>query len=38
MRSRVVRDSKTHGGGPALRFPITAWTSFITDVRNDGAI
>ncbi|MGI5451371.1 DUF397 domain-containing protein [Streptomyces sp. CA-243310] len=33
-----VRDSKACGRGPVLRFPVTAWTSFITDVRNDGAI
>lgn len=29
-----VRDSKTSGRGPVLRFPAAAWSTFITDVRD----
>lgn len=32
-----VRDSKTPHG-PALIFPTTGWTSFITAVKNDGQL
>lgn len=31
----AVRDSK-NSAGPALLFPATSWTSFVTLVRDDG--
>ena len=32
-----VRDTVQHGSGPVLRFPLTAWRTFIGMVKSEHA-